>query len=642
MSSKLVLTFKGIIVNDESDYTLDDMKEALGLNNDKSLVNFLLRLLKEEVEAANFDTMTYEKSIISNIYEYLSAFIIEGRQCDIESVSLRLGTIKMIVNKKISNINSCIRKDNGEIANPLFEKDFWWCVRDLNNEILDLISISEKYEGERGYYYLLSDMVYNIQNLYLLQEVSEKFPRLLLERNNEGEFFFFELLEHYVDLIKNPVVSIAEIIYYDAVVGMFLSNDKLKINKKYKDLISVAINQVNHGKGFDKDTRNQRLIFLNHLRKKFMGEKMYVANEKELGNKYMFSKLDTVDGLKEFKEQLNDANNVYHDFTDKKVITIDPVGASELDDGISLEKLKNGNYLLGVYITDVSNYVAINSDDDIKALHRGATLYLSNGLFIPMLPKTLSLNHCSFLPDNVRKAIVCFYEIETDGHIKQHFFTKGLIKTRANLRFSYTDVNEMFKHGSFDSLMERVFHQLQIFSGVGLLKNISDEAAVKAGKVEAHSIIGKYMVLTNYIAAMDAKKGGLPFLFRTHHTVESDNIIDDNPNLAKLVNGLDNGSHNCVARNIISNSFSKAYYSTEALPHEGLGLPVYSHITSPLRRYADLANQRLIKLFFIDKLKEEKMIYQIENILKNIAEDLNDNQFVINQYANDYAHILKR
>jgi hypothetical protein len=598
--------------------------------------------LKEEVEDVNYDTMTYEKSIIENIYDYLTAFIVEGRLCDMDSVVLRLDLIKTMVDQKVSAVNYQIKKGEGEFGSSEFEKDFWSHLKNLNNEVLNLSKVSEKYSGEKGNYYLLNDMIYNIKNLYLIQEVSEKFPKLFLECNSEGELFFFDLLKHYVAIIKKPDTDVSDIIYYDTVIGIFLSNNKLKITKKEKDLISLAIDQVNRNKKIDKDSRNQRLIFLDHLRKKLKGEKMYVENEKEISGKYMFKKPAMRDDLIELKEKIKNIPNVYHDFTDKKVITIDPIGARELDDGISLEKLKNNNYLLGIYITDVSNYVAFNSCDDIEALHRGTTLYLPNGLFIPMLPRNLSLNNCSFLPDNVRKAIVCFYEIEPDGHIKQHFFTKGLIKTKADYHLSYKDVNDILKYGSSDPLMEKIFHQLQLFSNVGLLKNISTEEGVKTEKIEAHSIVGKYMVLTNHVAAMDAKKEGLPFLYRTHHMVGSDNIIDSNPSLTQLVNGLDNGSNNCVTRGIISNSFSKAYYSTEALPHEGMRLSAYAHTTSPLRRYADLANQRLIKLFFIDKLKEEKLIYQIEDVLKGIVEELNASQVMVNSYANDYAHILKR
>ena len=640
MSSSVMLTLKSILVNGENSYTLDDLKSELGLTNDKSLVNFLLRLLKEEVEEANYDSMSYEKPVIEYIYDYLCAFIADGRLCDIESVIERLNLLEAYINKEIVRVKATLKTNEKSV--PTFERDFWCAIERLNKDLLKTIHVSEKYKADGGNYCLLEDMIYGIKNLSFVQEVTTRFPRLLLECNKDGESFFSRLVIFYINALKDEKTSLDDIVYYEMVIGCFLENKHLKVEKKLKDLVLLAIDQMKRTKKIDKDIRSQRSIYLWHLKKKLMGDEYFVESLKELKNKYKCNIVVDKEGSEDMEAYFKGLSHVYHDFTNKDVITIDPYGSLDLDDGISLEKLNNNNYLLGIYIADVSNYVALNSCNDIEARHRGETIYSGSRVVTSMLPDGIAIDCCSLLPGGVKKTVVCFFEIEPNGNIKNHFFTKGIIKPVNVNHLSYSNVDYILHHGCDNQRLYNLIYELNHISNLGLFNTLSidEEPTPNDMKIAAHSIVSKFMVLANHMAALDAKEAGVPFLYRTHKVIDPQTIIDNNPSLNILIDNF--SSKNDMLNNIIGGSFSRASYSTDALPHEGLALNAYAHTTSPIRRYADLANQRLIKLFFIDKLREDKKIYEIEDMLKEIAKTLNTNEQMVEQYAFDYAHVLKR
>lgn len=639
MSSSVMYTLKNILMNGENSYTLDDLKNELGLTNDKSLVNFLLRLLKEEIEGATCDTMTYQKPVIEYVYDYLDAFLTEGRECDIESVKERLSLLNAYISKELTRIKSLRKSETKAVSS--YEKDFWSSLSLCNSNVLKTIDISERYKGEDGDYYLLEDLVFNIKNLSFVQKVTTRFPRLLLECNKDGESFFSRLVIFYINILKDEATAFEDIVYYESVLDLFLENKHLKVDKKLKDTVNLAIDQLRRTKKIDKSIRFQRTIYLFHLKKKILGEEKYVENLKELNNKYKTNVKINLDGSEGLARYFNEQSQVYFDFTKKDVITIDPYGSMDLDDGLSLEKLPNNNYLLGVYIADVSNYIELCSNDDINALHKGETIYGDMGMISPMIPEDISIDYCSLLPGANRKVIAYFFEIEPDGNIKNHFFTKGIIKTAPVNRLSYSNVDHILRYGCDNQRLLNLLSELNRISGIGMMKSFGEEEPTPSGtKITAHSIVSKFMVLSNFMAAQDAKKEGLPFLYRSHQYIDPQLILDDNPNLQLLI--TDFGSKRDILNNVIAGSFSKATYSVDPLPHEGLSLDAYSHTTSPIRRYADLANQRLIKSYFIENCRDEKQLYRIEKMLREVASTLNNGAHISEQFICDYAHVLKK
>ena len=128
------------------------------------------------------------------------------------------------------------------------------------------------------------------------------------------------------------------------------------------------------------------------------------------------------------------------DLRDKKIFTIDGPTAKDLDDAVSIEKLENGNYLLGVHIADVSHYVKEDSNLDKEALKRGTSIYLVNRV-VPMLPKLLSNGICSLNPKEDRLTLSCIMEINQKGEVINHTIENSVIRSCA--RLVYDDVSDI-------------------------------------------------------------------------------------------------------------------------------------------------------------------------------------------------------
>lgn len=639
MSSSVILTLKDILLNEKSVYTLDNLKNELGLTKDKSLIDFLLRLLKSEIEDVDLSKMSYDESIVEIIYQYIAAFITEDRECDIDYITLRLNMIKSYIINQFQAAESAQKSDNNSATR--FITEFWNDINCINNEVIQLIKTSKRYNGCNGNYNILEDIVYNVKNLELLHEIGIKLPKLFLETNEDGELFFNNLVKHFASIIKTEETKPSEIIYYDTVINVFLNNSGLTGSKKIKDLISTSIDQLNHNKRMDKQDIKQRTIFLTHLRKKLMGEEEYVENQRELYSKYkaniVVPNINNDDVLLYF----NSLSKDYNDFTDKQVITIDPFGSIDLDDGISLEKLKNNNYLLGIYIADVSNYVSFNSYDDIEALKRGSTVYFNDSVVLSMLPEDITINSCSLLPNYRRKVVAYFFEIEPDGNIKNCQFARGIIKTRASYHLSYFEADNLLNEGNTNNYLSHTLNDLHCIACQST-PNVSNEPDALNEMMGSHIIVDRFMTLANYQVAKEIKKMGKPFLYRTHKIMNRRAFLNANPTLSNLVDELNSKMETNIDKVVLTSNLSRANYSAMPLPHEQLGFDVYAHTTSPIRRYPDLINQRLLKLYLIDKNDNDKLNYQIEDILSEIANNLNSNQVTNNQYLYDYAHILKK
>ncbi len=162
------------------------------------------------------------------------------------------------------------------------------------------------------------------------------------------------------------------------------------------------------------------------------------------------------------KEELFDREILFG----KKIFTIDGLDAKDLDDAVSIEKKKNGDYILGVHIADVSHYVKAGSALDKEAYHRGTSVYLVDEV-IPMLPKELSNGICSLNEGEIRLTLSCFMRIDKGGRVLSHNVSKSAIKSLH--RMNYAELNALFEEGD-RSVLERyadVEQELFRYAGVG-------------------------------------------------------------------------------------------------------------------------------------------------------------------------------
>jgi len=348
------------------------------------------------------------------------------------------------------------------------------------------------------------------------------------------------------------------------------------------------------------------------------------------------------------------------DLRDKVVITIDGADAKDLDDAVRVEKLENGNYLLGVYIADVSHYVTPNTPMDQEAFERGNSVYLVDRV-IPMIPHRLSNGICSLNPHVDRLTIGCEMEINALGNVVNHSIFESVI--RSTERMTYRDVNKI--------LVERDQDTREIYDTlVPMLEDMEKLAAIlrkkrmKRGAIDfdfkeaqvivddegqaidvvirernvGERIIEEFMLAANETVAEHFHWLDLPFIHRIHENPDEGKLQHFFEFLAGLgysVKGTANQVHPQALQNVLDKvkgereemivsklmlrSLKQAKYDPQNVGHFGLATDFYTHFTAPIRRYSDLMVHRLIRTYLIDHKLDEKTTSHYKSTLPEIA-----------------------
>ena len=319
------------------------------------------------------------------------------------------------------------------------------------------------------------------------------------------------------------------------------------------------------------------------------------------------------------------------DYREKPVFTIDPADAKDFDDALSIEKLDNENYSVGIHIADVSNYVNYNTNLDKEALSRGNSVYLV-GKVIPMLPEKLSNNICSLVPYKDRCTYSVIVELTTRGKIVKYEINKTIINSKR--RFTYEEVQEIIDNQKGDFVKELL--QLNSMAQTLRKKRLRegsidffspevkfelDENGVpiriyKKETQQSNMLVEEFMLLANKLVASHIAvpdKGNIkPFVYRVHDLPDNEKIIEFSkfvkslgysfdPNAASksnqfqlLMHSVKGTEEEAVINELAIRSMAKAVYSIHNIGHYGLGFKYYTHFTSPIRRYSDLMVHRLL------------------------------------------------
>lgn len=324
------------------------------------------------------------------------------------------------------------------------------------------------------------------------------------------------------------------------------------------------------------------------------------------------------------------------DLRDVPTITIDGPDAKDLDDAISVIRLDNGNYQLGVHIADVGHYVRPGTELDREAFQRGTSVYLLDRV-LPMLPFDLSNGVCSLTPGVDRLTLSVLMEIDAGGNLVQHEIAESVIKSHE--RMTYDQVNQLLE-GDDSELRARYQDQLEHLQQMrelhdalaqkraarGAIDFEVQEAKIildEEGRVEdivariptlADSIIEEFMVRANETVAESYYWLELPFIYRVHEEPKAAKLTDLNNFLGAfglriktkldeihpksyqaVLAKVDGRREQRLIHRVLLRSMMRARYNPECLGHFGLALKYYCHFTAPIRRYPDLAIHRLIK-----------------------------------------------
>lgn len=369
------------------------------------------------------------------------------------------------------------------------------------------------------------------------------------------------------------------------------------------------------------------------------------------------------------------------DLRSKHAFTIDGDDAKDFDDAVSIEKLSNGNYLLGVHIADVSNYVKEGEPIDKEALKRGTSVYLLDTV-IPMLPFELSNDLCSLVEGKDRLTLSVEMEIDEFGRILKKNFSKSVIKSIK--RLTYNKVTRLLENPDVEiekeigflrndlELMRELAHTIKTSRlGRGSIEFTSDEVKIEIGndgKVKdivlrsqniSEMMIEEFMISANESVAEIFDRSGLPFIYRIHGKPDTETLaelseylraigikfkITENVQpimLQRILEQIKGNPLESVIQRLLVRSMKKAVYSETNVGHFGLASLNYTHFTSPIRRYPDLIVHRLLKIYIENGKFSPKEIEKYSKVLPSIAKQSSEREIIADQSERDLISMKK-
>lgn len=347
------------------------------------------------------------------------------------------------------------------------------------------------------------------------------------------------------------------------------------------------------------------------------------------------------------------------DLRELRMVTIDGEDAKDLDDAVSIERLSNGHYRLGVHIADVSHYVTESSPLDREAYSRGTSVYLVDRV-IPMLPKALSNGICSLNPQIDRLSFTVMMEIDSTGKVVDHEIFESVINT--NERMTYTNVYKILVEKDKE-LIKRYDYLVEDFKTMEELALILRNKRMQRGAIDfdfeeakilldekgkpveikryeitiANKIIEEFMLACNETVAEHFFWANVPFVYRVHEDPDTDKIEAFSEfvhNLGYTLKGINkihpralqdllqkvkNTREERIISTVMLRSLQKAKYTQLNSGHFGLAAKYYCHFTSPIRRYPDLIIHRIMKEYLkggMNAKREEELIDSLPEIAR--------------------------
>ncbi|CAM5198560.1 Ribonuclease R OS=Ureibacillus acetophenoni OX=614649 GN=rnr PE=3 SV=1 [Ureibacillus acetophenoni] len=377
---------------------------------------------------------------------------------------------------------------------------------------------------------------------------------------------------------------------------------------------------------------------------------------------------EVVDAAAQVPDEISEDDLVgRRDLRNEMIVTIDGANAKDLDDAVTVTKLEDGKYKLGVHIADVSYYVREGSLLDREAYERGTSVYLTDRV-IPMIPHRLSNGICSLNPQVDRLTLSCEMIIDRNGHVVEHEIFQSVIKTTE--RMTYSDVNKILVDEDKD-LIERYEPLVPMFKDMEELAEVLRNKRFERGAIDfdfkeskvlvnedgwptdivlrdrgtAERLIEEFMLVANETIAEHFHWMNVPFIYRIHEDPKPEKLnrfFEFVTNFGLVVKGTGNSVHPKALQEIIKaieglpeepvistmllRSLQQAKYYPESIGHFGLSTDYYTHFTSPIRRYPDLIVHRLIRTYLVQGDVSKETTFKWAQAMDEIADHTSDRE----------------
>lgn len=459
---------------------------------------------------------------------------------------------------------------------------------------------------------------------------------------------------------------------YGPLVGEYIYNDDkptIKVNdRKFKQTIVLT-------KESTKNAVEGHIVVANVIKElgnnavlaeitTIIGHKNDVGVDIEaLVYKHMFSPKfpdEVLEELDNIPDEVREEDKVGRkDLTGEVIFTIDGDDTKDIDDAISIKKLDNGNYELGVHIADVSYYVKPGTKLYDEAYERGTSVYLVDRV-IPMLPHKLSNGICSLNPNVERLAQSCVMEIDNKGNVVSHEIFESVIKSR--IQMTYKKVNKWLEQDIIEEGYEPFTEKLTLMKELadilrqnrearGAIDFETDEAKIIADETgkpidvilrergTGEMMIEDFMIVANETVASHVFYMELPFVYRVHGTPKEEKVndfLDFVSSLGYKITGKVNIQYPSSIQNILDQlkdkkeykilsslmlrAMQKAVYQPENIGHFGLASKIYTHFTSPIRRFPDTTVHRLLRTYLYENDQSNKTVDYFREYLPVLTE----------------------
>lgn len=357
---------------------------------------------------------------------------------------------------------------------------------------------------------------------------------------------------------------------------------------------------------------------------------------------------EVLDAANQIPETISEKDLIgRRDLRDEVIVTIDGADAKDLDDAVTVRKLANGHYFLGVHIADVSYYVTENSLLDQEAYERGTSVYLTDRV-VPMIPQRLSNGICSLNPHVPRLTMSCEMEVSRTGQVICYDIFPSVIQTTQ--RMTYAEINAILEENDLEvsqryQTLVPMFKDMEALHGTlekmrqvrGAIAFDDREAKILVsdqGKPEeiilrtrgvGEKLIESFMLLANETVARHYSQLKLPFIYRIHEQPKEEKMqrffdfaaalgivvkgtkeTITPQELQKVLSDVRDRPEELVINTMLLRSMQQARYCEDNEGHYGLAAQYYTHFTSPIRRYPDLIVHRLIRAYQTDQSENEK------------------------------------
>lgn len=542
-----------------------------------------------------------------------------------------INNTNMLVGKFLCKSNSLKKYGFITSINNEFEKDFYvpsdYINTAMNNDIVEFEKINQNLEEGKKEEVKIVKIIERANNKFLGTVKIRKNNSIKILADDESyNIYKIKLVDNEKSKLSNNQKVIFNIIEYPTNNKVLLVSVNKIIGNKYDDRMDILSSVINFNVEYEFNSKT-------------------LKEAKKIKNK--------VDE-KDIKNRLDLRNEI--------IVTIDGKTAKDFDDAISVKKLENGNYKLGVHIADVSYYVKKDSNIDKDALKRSTSVYLLDTV-IPMLPFELSNEICSLKPNEDRLCLSCIMEINKNGKVVNYDIRETVINSK--YRLIYEDISDIIENSKNSLKLKKKYSDiLETLNIMEELSKILYSKRHRIGAIEfnfkeakfdldkktgivkdiyvedrriANKIIEEFMLVANETVAEYVYWLNIDFIYRIHEVPDEEKILIFKRQLDNLnikIKGLKNNiepksiqvmlekisgfKEEKMLNKMLLRSLKRAKYSSKSDIHFGLACSYYTHFTSPIRRYSDLEVHRILKkIIKNEKITKNENLDEIINIINN-------------------------